>query len=68
VLRKKKEKIEEVLDRKVVDTKGGNHIRYLVKWEGLPKEYITWITKGKLKSLNKDKLKNFEEEHLQKNL
>ena len=60
--------MEEVLDRKVVVTRGGRYKKYLVKWLGLPYEDNTWISKEELKALDRQRWNTIEARGVQEDL
>ena len=41
---KKREKIEQILDVKIVTTRNRDYYRYLVRWQGRPESDNSWIT------------------------
>ena len=52
--KKKREKVERVLDTKLAATHSKAYKLYLVKWEGLPDSYNSWIMKAELLKHNRE--------------
>ena len=61
ILRKKKEKIAHILDKKTISSRQGEYNRYMVQWEGLAVANNMWITKGDLMKLDPVKWQQFED-------
>ena len=62
---KKKEEVDQILDKKTMDTRHGKYNKYLVHWKGLEQEDNTWVTEWEIQKLDADKWKQFEEDNLQ---
>ena len=52
--KKKREKLDHVLDTKLTTTRSKAYKLYLVKWEGLPDSYNSWITEAELLKHNQE--------------
>jgi hypothetical protein len=52
--KKKREKVERVLDTKLAATRSKAYKLYLVKWEGLSDSYNSWITEAELLKHNRE--------------
>ena len=52
--KKKREKVEHVLDTKLATTRSKSYKLYLVKWEGLPDSYNSWIIEAELLKHNQE--------------
>ena len=48
ILPNKREKIEQILDDKIVTTRNKDYYRYLVRWQGRPESDNSWVTKEDL--------------------
>ena len=46
--KKKREKVDHVLDTKLTTTRSKDYKLYLVKWKGLSDSYNSWITEAEL--------------------
>ena len=56
--KKKREQIERVIDTKLSGTRSQAYKLYLVKWEGLPDSFNSWITESELFKHSQDKSPN----------
>lgn len=46
--KKKKDRVAQILEKKVVTTRHKSYNRYLVRWEGFPHSDNTWVSESKL--------------------
>ena len=58
--KKKKEQVEELLDRKIVATRRGRYSKYLIKWTDLSHEDSMWISEEEMRTLDERKWEKFE--------
>ena len=56
----KKEKIEQILDDKIVTTRNKDYYRYLVRWQGRPDSDNSWITREDLQRLDPDLFEQYQ--------
>lgn len=65
VPKKKKERITQILDQTVFNTRHGSYTKYLVQWEGLSAADNTWVSEGEVKRIDNDKLQEFQQQNSQ---
>ena len=59
-LPKRGERIERVIDDKIVTTRNKDYQRYLVHWQGRPDSEDSWITQEELQRINPDLLEYYQ--------
>ena len=59
-LPERREKIEQIMDDKIITTRNKNYQRYLVRWQGRPEFEDSWITREDLQKLNPDLLEHYQ--------
>ena len=62
---KKREKVAQILDKKIVQTCQDDYNKYLMQWEGFALIDSTWITEWELQKLDEPKRKQFEDRNSQ---
>nr|XP_023920440.1 uncharacterized protein LOC112031970 [Quercus suber] len=55
-----KESIDAILDEQIISTMDGGVHRFLVRWQGRPDSYCTWITQDELQRLDLDLLEYYQ--------
>ena len=56
----RREKIEQILDDKIVTTRNKDYFRYLVRWQGRPDSDNSWITREDLQRLDPDLFEQYQ--------
>ena len=59
-LPEQRERIERILDDKIITTRNKDYQRYLVQWQGRPEFDNSWITREDLQRLNPDLFEHYQ--------
>ena len=59
----RREKIERILDDKIITTRSKDYQQYLVQWQGRPESDNSWINREDLQRINPDLLEHYQSQN-----